>query len=399
MLKTREAIDRLLNLVNEMGSEKISIAKCNNRVLSQNLLSKCCHPPFNSSAMDGYAIKSRDKIGGKKLKIVGEAAAGKGFDGYLHQSQAVQIFTGAPIPRGADTVIINEDVEVELNQIKIKSTFEEHNFIRPKGLDFKKGNPLLSPLLLKPPHLSLIAAMNYSHIPVFSKPRIALLATGNELILPGEKLGSDQIVSSNSYGLSSMLEVFGASPKIFPIIPDDLDSIQKTLKVAESFDLIITIGGASVGKYDLIKSAAFKDNQDLNFYKIAMKPGKPFFAGKINGVPIVGLPGNPVSALICCFILVKPMIKKMLGFKKFSEPKIVAKLKHSLSKNSDREHFMRSKLTVESNEYYVECLTNQDSSLISELVKSNCLIIRPINSKKISKGEKVNVINFFNFDI
>ena len=399
MLETQEAISRLLNLVDVMNSENISITKCNNRVLAQNLVAKLNHPPFNSSAMDGYAINNKDKVAGKKLKVIGESAAGKGFDGFVKRNQAVQIFTGAPIPKGTNNIIINEDVKVEFNQIIIKETFEKPDYIRPKGLDFKKGTSLLSPLLLKPSHLSLLAAMNFSAVPVFSKPKVALLATGNELITPGKKPGLDQIVSSNSYGLSAMLESFGALPKIFPIVPDDVSSIQNSLKLADCYDLIITIGGASVGKYDLIKRVAFSDNQGLDFYKIAMRPGKPFFAGKINGVPIVGLPGNPVSSLICCFILVKPMIKKMLGLKNFSEPRVTAKLKKSLSKNSNREHFMRAKLTIENNEYFVEGLANQDSSLITELAKSDCLIVRPINSKRIPKGEKVKVIKFFHFDI
>lgn len=392
MLKTFEAIKELLSIANEMSHEKVDLINSKGRVLSHNLKSKSTNPPHNLSAMDGYAIRKEDKIEFNRLKIIGESSAGKKFTGKLKKGEAVQIFTGAVIPENSECIIIQEDINKEKNFISIKKNFDKSDYIRFKGTDFDKNFRIDSPIVINPFTQSLLASMNYRSIPVIKKPKIALISTGNELVMPGEKKRDDQIYSSVSFGLSGLLEEFGANVRALPILIDDKKEIKKLFSNLENFNLIITIGGASEGKYDLIKETLNELNFKLNFFKVSMRPGKPVFAGKLNSIPLVGLPGNPVSALICSQILLKPMIEKMLKLPFKRQQAYDAILTENLSQNGNRTHYMRANKKVISNQVFVTPRKKQDSYLINELNNSDCLIINKRNNQKKLKGEKIKII-------
>lgn len=397
MISRKLALSRLLELTRVQDTEVITIEECSNRVLAHKLVALHNQPPFDCSAMDGYALNLDDKVPGRVLKVVGEAAAGQNYDGVVELGEAVRIFTGAPIPLGANCVVIQEDVcAKKKNNIVLNKTLEKKHFVREKGLDFFQGYTIMAPLQIKPSMVSLIAAMNFAKVTVYRKPTVAIIATGSELVTPGNKIPQNKIVSSNSYGLAALIKSFGASPNIFPIVKDDTIDIDNAIRIAQNFDLIITIGGASVGDYDLVIKSLEAQKIKLAFHGVAMRPGKPLLAGTINNRLIVGLPGNPVSAMVCCQTMIKPVIDKMLGFRLARKHlKLFAKLATQLKKNGEREHFLRATLKQEHGLYIVDPILNQDSSLLSELSKSNSLIKRQPFAGPVESGQVIEVIPFF----
>lgn len=397
MISTSAALTHLLKLTTIQKKEVIPIEECYNRVLANNLVAQHSQPPFSCSAMDGYALNLKNKVAGSVLRVVGESAAGQGYENIVKLEEAVRIFTGAPLPQGTNCVVIQEDVYLENRHITINNTLEESHFVRKMGSDFPRGYVIEAPVHIKPPLVSLIAAMNFNKVQVYRKPQIAIIATGSELISPGKKIRPNKIVSSNSYGLAAMLKSFGATPHIFPIVEDSSTKIKKTLETAKDFDLIITIGGVSVGDYDLILKSAEALKMKLAFHGVAMKPGKPLLAGTINNKLIIGLPGNPVSALICCQIMVKPVVEKMLGLERVNaDINLLAHLGTKLKKNGAREHYVRGVLKQERGTYVVYPIFNQDSSLLTELNKSNSLIKRIPFAPAVDAGQPVEVLSFFN---
>ncbi|MEE2774173.1 MAG: gephyrin-like molybdotransferase Glp [Pseudomonadota bacterium] len=397
MIKKAEAVCRLLEIITAGKTEILEIQHCLNRVLAQDIFSKTDSPPFDASAMDGYAIKIRDRRKGHQLKVVGEVAAGSKSIKDVNAGEAVRIFTGAPLPKGAECIIIQEDVQTSGDFIKIKNKIENINFIRSKGSDFLINTKLPAATRLTPQTLSLIAAMNFDRISVYVKPRVALITSGDELSEPGKILGENQVVSSNSYGLSAMLESFGAAPEIFPIVSDDISSICETLRTAMSFNLIITVGGASVGKYDLIKSAGTKIGLKLLFDSVAMRPGKPLMGGLLRGTPLIALPGNPVSALICCQVIVQEVIRKMLGLKNADAKIDFGFLQTPLPPNGIREHYMRARTTNKSGQIMIKGFNRQDSYLLRDLSAANALLLRPANDRARGEGELVPYIPIMNY--
>ncbi len=396
MISKKSALKQLLGLAKMMPVELIAVEECLERVLAKDVKAKYTAPPSDVSAMDGYAINSYDKAGGKELIVVGEASAGKKFEGKQKRGEAVRIFTGAPLPKESDCIVLQEEVHRKGTRIVLNKILSIDNFVRIKGLDFSSGDLIKSPLNLKPADISLLAAMNYAKLPVFTKPRVALIATGNELVVPGTRKIPNKIIASNAYGLSALLTSFGANPTILPLARDEVPDIQSRLLDANSFDLILTIGGASVGDYDLVKTAAVELGLKLKFHKVAIKPGKPLLAGSFNNRPLIGLPGNPVSAMVCCQIMVKPVIRRMLGFnKKTAMIKLRAKLTKPLARNGIREHFIRGVLESKENHLTVCPLERQDSSLLSELRRANALIVRPPEAPSVARNEYVNIIPLF----
>ena len=396
MISVSSALKNLLKLTKRQRSESVLIEHCYDRILAKDLVASYNQPPFRSSAMDGYAINLNDKIVGRILKVVGESAAGQSFDLIVRSEEAVRIFTGAPLPDGTNCIVIQEDVSVKNNHIILKDGMEQSHFVREKGSDFSSGYTIDAPVRIKPTIVSLIAAMNFDTVEVYRKPKVAIIATGSELVIPGKKIPPNKIVSSNSYGIAAMLTSYGASPQIFTIANDNIEEICKSLKLTTNFDLILTIGGASVGDYDLIRRSAEDQRIKLAFHGVAMKPGKPLLAGTINNKLLIGLPGNPVSALLCCQVMVKPVIEKMLGLKlDNTNLKISAKLGTNLNKNGEREHFLRSVLIEKNGNYIVFPVPRQDSSLITELSKSNSLIRRPPFAPAIDAGQIIEIHSFF----
>lgn len=385
MISVEEALDRLLALAAPLPVEQVPLAQAAGRVLAETLTARRDQPPFAASAMDGYAIKRVEADLHAQFKVVGEAAAGHRFSGRVGAGQAVRIFTGAPVPDGADFVIIQEDVTRQGDLIAIVNTPGDSTNIRPAGADFTEGAPLPAPRRLTPRDVALLAAMNHAMVPVTRRPDVAILATGDELVLPGEDPGPDQIVASNSYGLKAMLEEMGCIARLLPIARDTEGSIATALQLAEGADLILTIGGASVGDHDLVAGVTASLGMDVAFHKVAMRPGKPLMAGRLGGAAMIGLPGNPVSAMVCGQVFVAPVVRRMLGLGDVQPPPTLARLGAPLDANGPRAHYMRAVLA----DGIVTPFKAQDSSLLSVLSQANALIVRPPGDPARTTGDKV----------
>ena len=380
MISVTEALEKLFLIAKVTPVETVELKKCLGRVLAKPLESTRSNPPFPSSAMDGYAIDKANLKSGAEFKVIGESAAGHSYPKKINKNEAVRIFTGSRVPDGANLVLMQEDVEADKKFIIVKENFDKKSNIRLEGSDFSKGYKVKTPLILGAKEISLLAAMNFAHLSVRKKPTVAIISTGDELVFPGESPKADQIIASNAYGIAALCKECGAEPRILPIAQDNLKSIEYIIGLAQDADLIITIGGASVGKYDLINEATNNFGVDKSFHKVAMRPGKPLMAGKINEAALVGLPGNPVSALVCGYVFIKPMIRAMLGLEKKSAPRLMAPCSTSLPKNGPREHYMHAVLLPNG---YLEPVENQDSARLALLCDSDALLIRAAHAEAI----------------
>jgi len=380
MISVTEALEKLFLIAKVTPVETVELKKCLGRVLAKPLESTRSNPPFPSSAMDGYAINKANLKSGAEFKVIGESAAGHSFPKKINKNEAVRIFTGSRVPDGANLVLMQEDVEADKKFIIVKENFDKKSNIRLEGSDFSKGYKVKTPLILGAKEISLLAAMNFAHLSVRKKPTVAIISTGDELVFPGESPKPDQIIASNAYGIAALCEECGAEPRILPIAQDNLKSIEYIIGLAQDADLIITIGGASVGKYDLINEATNNFGVDKSFHKVAMRPGKPLMAGKLNETALVGLPGNPVSALVCGYVFIRPLIQAMLGLEKKSAPRLVAPCSTSLPKNGPREHYMRAVLLPNG---YLEPVENQDSARLALLYDADALLIRAAHAEAI----------------
>lgn len=380
MISVTEALEKLFLIAKVTPVETVELKKCLGRVLAKPLESTRSNPPFPSSAMDGYAIHKANLKSGAEFKVIGESAAGHSYPKKINKNEAVRIFTGSRVPDGANLVLMQEDVEADKKFIIVKENFDKKSNIRLEGSDFSKGYKVKTPLILGAKEISLLAAMNFAHLSVRKKPTVAIISTGDELVFPGESPKPDQIIASNAYGIAALCKECGAEPRILPIAQDNLKSIEYIIGLAQDADLIITIGGASVGKYDLINEATNNFGVDKSFHKVAMRPGKPLMAGKLNETALVGLPGNPVSALVCGYVFIRPLIQAMLGLEKKSAPRLMAPCSTSLPKNGPREHYMRAVLLPNG---YLEPVENQDSARLALLYDADALLIRAAHAEAI----------------
>ena len=388
MIPVEEALARLFDLVEPMPVETVALRQAAGRVLAREVRARRSQPPFAASAMDGYALRGAEVEPDAMFKVVGEAAAGHGFAGRVGPGQCVRIFTGAPLPEGTDHVVIQEDVTRRSDLVTLKRDLDSGANVRPAGGDFAEGAPVAAPRLLRFGDVALLAAMNIAELPVYRRPAVAILATGDELIAPGETPGPDQIVASNSYGLAAQLEAAGAEPRLLPIARDTVASLTAAFELARGADLVVTIGGASVGDHDLVARVAADLGMEQAFYKVAMRPGKPLMAGRLDGVPMIGLPGNPVSALVCGTIFVVPMVRAMLGLGKAPVPRATAPLAADIGPNGPREHYMRARRT----ETGIEVFDRQDSSLLTVLAGADALVVRPPHDPARARGEAVSYV-------
>ena len=390
MISVDEALKKIFEILPRNGKEKISLLDACGRVLAEDILAKNDQPPFSASAMDGYVISDPVPKLGSSYKLVGEVSAGSTFSRVLRNGEAVRIFTGAPVPVGGTRIIIQENMIIKCDTVIINKLNSNETFIRKKGSDFKLGQKFESPKELNPFHLSLIASMNSSEVTVYKKPTVAIISTGDELVIPGEKPSNSQIISSNSFGIYARLALAGAAPRLLPIAKDSESSLKSILELAMGSDIIVTVGGASVGDYDLVKKALKTAGMKLKFEKVAMRPGKPLFAGKLNKSAVIGLPGNPVSSLICTEIFLVPAINHFLNLTSNSRKIVHIKSSKTINKNGPREHYMRANYDPLTNLVHVE--DRQDSSLLNILVNSNSLIVREPNAPEIKAGQLVPTI-------
>ena len=389
MIPVSEALDRLFALVRPVGSETVPLAQAGGRVLVADAVARRTQPPFAASAMDGYAVRAAEAAVGATLPVIGEAAAGRRFSGALPAGAAVRIFTGAPVPEGADAILIQEDARREGERITVAEAPKPGEHVRPAGGDFAEGDRLAAPRRLTPRDVALLAAMNLPEVTVSRRPRVALIATGDELVLPGETPGPDQIVSSNNFGLAAMLDAIGADPVLCPIARDSRDSLMAALEPARDADFIVTLGGASVGEHDLVASVFAESGLSLDFWKIRMRPGKPLMAGRLGEAVMIGLPGNPVSAMVCGEVFVRPAIDAALGLPARPRETRPARLAHPMPANGPREHYMRAEVAADGAATVFE---NQDSSLLATLARANALVVREPDAPALPEGAEVRQI-------
>jgi len=388
MISVSEARALLFDLISPLEAETVSLKQAAGRVLAADVSANRDQPPFAASAMDGYAVKSAEVEIHAMFKVIGESAAGHGYDGTVGPGEAVRIFTGAPVPEGADFVVIQEDIDRKGDLITISDQPGPGHNIRPAAADFARGSKVVAPRILSPSDVALLASMNIAQVPVMRKPVVALIATGDELVMPGEDPGPDQIIASNSFGLHAMFEALGAEVRMLPIARDTEASLRMAFSLAEGADLVITIGGASVGDHDLVGPVAASMGMERSFYKIAMRPGKPLMAGRMGDAAMIGLPGNPVSAMVCGTVFVTPVIRAMQGLGKAAPATRTASLAADIGPNGDREHYMRA--TVEGGA--LSAYGNQDSSLLTVLAGANALLVRPPNDSARKAGDVVEYL-------
>lgn len=388
MIPVAEALDHLFSLTPQLGAETVPLVQAVGRVLAEDVTAQRTQPPFAASAMDGYAVHRGEMQIGAQFDVIGEAAAGSGFKGVVGKGQAIRIFTGAPVPEGEFFVVIQEDIDRTGDRITIARDPGQGDNIRPAGGDFKTGDVIAAPRLLSPSDIALLASMNIAEVPVIRRPDIALISTGDELVMPGETPGPDQIIASNTFGLKALLDQHGALTRILPIARDDVDSLKTAFALAEGADLLVTIGGASVGDHDLVAPVSAELGMARSFYKIAMRPGKPLMAGRMGQAMMVGLPGNPVSAMVCGAIFLVPVVQAMQGLPASAPTRKTARLAAPIGANGPREHYMRAR--VEAGEITV--FDNQDSSLLTVLSAANALLVRPVRDPARAAGEDMEFI-------
>ena len=388
MISVEDALQRCLALVQPLPPQTVPLRQSLARVMAAPVYAQLNQPPFAASAMDGYAL-GRIAAPGDNFQVIGEAGAGHAFAGTLLPHQAARIFTGAPVPEGAVSVAIQEDITVQGTEIVLNSTSNLGDNIRPKGQDFATGQVFHPRHALRPNDLALLAAMNIAQVPVIRRPVVALIATGDELVMPGESLRADQIVASNTFALAAMVEQAGGEARVLPIARDNEPHLRQVFSLTAGADLIVTIGGASVGDHDLVGKVVTDLGMERSFWKIAMRPGKPLMAGRVLGIPMLGLPGNPVSAIVCGHLFMLPMLRCMLGLPDCAPPVRQALLATDQPANGPRTHYMRARMAPDGT---IAPFDRQDSALLSILTQANALLIRPVNDGARHAGERMDYI-------
>jgi molybdopterin molybdotransferase len=395
MISVEEALGRVLQAFAPLAAEQVSVADGLGRVLAEDVRARVTQPPLAVSAMDGYAVRAADaQQVPATLKVVGSAPAGGSYDGKLRPGEAVRIFTGGPVPDGADAIVIQEDTTAEGDKVTVREAPKPGRYVRPAGLDFKAGEVgIRAGHRLGPRDVGLAAAMNVPWLAVRRRPRIAILATGNEIVMPGEPLGPNQIVSSNALALAAAVSAWGGEPVNLGIAQDTKESLQTLAAGARGADLLVTTGGASVGEHDLVQSALGERGLAVDFWQIAMRPGKPLIFGRLGDTPLLGLPGNPVSSMVCAIIYLRPAMERMLGLAAQEAPQATARLGRDLGPNDRRQDYLRARLhRAADGELVATPFDMQDSSMLSRLAHADCLVIRPPHAPAAKAGERVVIL-------
>lgn len=399
LISVAEALARILASVpGPTEAETVVLGLAHGRVLATTIHASRTQPPFPASAMDGYAVRAADVATvPATLRLVGTSAAGHGFSGSIGPGEAVRIFTGAPVPEGADAILIQEDADAEGEIVTARESVTARKFIRPAGLDFREGDVLMQAgETLDARRLALAAASGHASLSVRRRPRVAILATGDELVRPGEPAAWDQIVASNSFAVEALAREAGADPIDLGIAADDLDALTSAVGRAREAgaDLLVTLGGASVGDHDLVQRALSEAGMELGFWRVALRPGKPLMHGRLGPMLAIGLPGNPVSSIVCGLLFVVPAIRALLGDPQAgadrSEP---ATLGRDMPENDKREDYMRARLDTAPDRLPIATAeTRQDSSMLAVLGRSEALLIREPHAPAAQSGEPCRII-------
>jgi molybdopterin molybdotransferase len=397
VISVEEALSRLLAPLEKLPPEQISIAEGVGRVLAEDVAARRTQPPFAVSAMDGYAVRADDvKAVPVELRIVAEVPAGAGFGGHVGPGETARIFTGAPLPAGTDTIVIQEDAERDGDRVRVLEGAPRGRYVRREGLDFSECELLLrAGRRLTARDIGLLAAMNRPWLFVHRRPRIGILSTGDEIVMPGDPIGPHQIVSSNSLALAAFVTACGGIPVSVGNAPDDPEALRRIAAATQGVDLLVTTGGASVGEHDLVRDALAADGLELDFWQIAMRPGKPLMVGRYRGAMMVGLPGNPVSTLVCALLFLRPALDRLAGLTPSEEPPPTARLGVALPKNDRRQDYLRSRFArAADGTLKVFPFEVQDSSMMRLLATADCLVMRPPLAPAVAAGATVPILPF-----
>ncbi len=389
LMPVAEAQAHIVSGVEPLAVATVSIFEAAGRVLAEDLRAKLTQPPFPASAMDGYAVRAADVPTPACLKVIGQSAAGHGFNGEVGAGEAVRIFTGAPIPSGADTIIIQENTRgAGGSHVEVLQPGSAGQHIRPRGNDFSEGETLLAAgTELASRQLMLAAAMNHALVPVRRKPIVAVLANGDELVEPGQAPSTGQIISSIPAGMKAAIAAWGGEPLLLDLARDSKESLADRVRGARNADILLTIGGASVGEHDLVRATLEEMGARFEVVKAAMRPGKPVMFGFLGKQRILSLPGNPAAAIICARVFLKPLLDRFLGRRQGKEWR-EAPLAVAVEANGEREHYMRARLSEDG----VAPIGHQDSSLMKAFANADCLLVRPARGPALPAGALVPVI-------
>jgi molybdopterin molybdotransferase len=397
LLSVADALDRVLSGAAPLPAENVPLLHAHGRVLAADVVALRTQPPANVSAMDGYAVRAADVVRvPARLKLVGEVAAGRPFDRPIGPGEAARIFTGGVLPTGADTVVIQENTTRESDDVVVQAGTASGKNVRVEGLDFKSGDtPLIRRRCLSARDLALAAALNHAEVCVYRRPKVALFATGDELVPPGSTPGPGQIVYSNGFALIALARAEGAEVVDLGIVPDRLDDTIEAVRRARATgaDVLVTTGGASVGEYDLVQRAFAAEGMELSFWKVALRPGRPLMHGRLAPMHVLGLPGNPVSAYVCALLFLVPLLRRLSGRTDLTPAVTSAILGRDLPANDERADYLRARL-LEVNDAAptAEPFTVQDSSMMVPLAEADCLIVRAPHAPASKAGDSCVVL-------
>jgi molybdopterin molybdotransferase len=390
LMPVAEALRQVLAGAEPLGTETVALDEALGRVLATDVAARRTQPPADVSAMDGYAVRAADTATEPStLTIIGEVAAGHPFEGKVGAGEAARIFTGGVVPDGADCIVVQEVTEREGNRVVIKRSGIKGRNIRRKGIDFSEGQVLLARgRRLDDRDLMLAASMNHPRVEVHRRPKVAIIGTGDELVMPGAEPKPGEIVYSNGFALTALARSEGAEARDFGIARDRLDDIAAYVRRAKDWgaDILVTSGGASVGEHDLVQKALHAEGLDLSFWRVALRPGRPMMHGRLGRLQVLGVPGNPVSSYVCSVLFLVPLIRRLSGRSDVERLRETARLGRDLPENDEREDYLRAVLSFGPDGPVATPVSSQDSSLMAHLSRADCLVIRPPQAPAAAAG-------------
>jgi len=394
MISVEEARERILATLHPTSSDIVALANAWGRVTATPVIARLTQPPVDVSAMDGYALRAADGTLGATLHVIGNAPAGHPFEGSVGPGQAVRLFTGSVVPAGADAILLQEDATAAGTEVRVNEAVTAKRHIRRAGQDFAAGDAVVpAGRRLTARDIGLAAAANHPWLTVHRRPRVAILATGDEIAMPGEPIPPGGIVSSNSHALAALVRAAGGEPVVLPVAADTREAVAAVADAVHGMDMLVTTGGASVGDHDLVIESLKTRGLELDFWQIAMRPGKPLLYGKLGPVPVLGLPGNPVSALVCSILFLLPALSRLSGLPAAPPPTIQAIAGASLKPNDHRADHLRSTITVDSLGRVVATpFPVQDSAMLRRLAHADALILRAPNAPALPEGAEISII-------
>ncbi len=398
LLSVAQALDHVLAHAEPLPAGEAPLEDADGRVLAYDLKALRTQPPADVSAMDGYAVRAADVAHAPvRLKVIGEVAAGRPFAATVGPGEAARIFTGGFVPDGADTIVVQEVIKRDGDNVEVQKPTSTGRHIRKRGLDFKQSEVLFARgHRLTPRDLALAAAMNHPLLPLYRRPKVVLFATGDELVPPGKDPGPGQIVYSNGFALAALARAEGAAVTDLGVIHDTLQATITAIRDARALeaDILVTTGGASVGDYDFVQPAFSAEGMALSFWKVAMRPGRPLMHGRLGSMHVLGLPGNPVSSYVCAFLFLVPLIRRLSGRADLSAPIESAQLGCDLPANDERADYLRATLRPGLDGLIATPFPTQDSSMMAPLAKADCLVIREPYAAPAKTGERCAIVKF-----